>query len=187
MKKHKELEKDTIVRRWHYTEPVEPFCFPQQDIVFVCVGTDRSTGDSFGPLMGSALKKAGVPNVYGCISEPVHAVNLERCLDLVSLKHPDALVVGVDAALGKQQRVGMLLLREAPLAPGTGVGKTLPLVGTYSITAIVNVGGFMEYVVLHSTRLAFVFALVESLTTFLLESLAYPISGVAVSQGVGDI
>ena len=28
-----------------------------QPIVFVCIGTDRSTGDSLGPLVGTLLKE----------------------------------------------------------------------------------------------------------------------------------
>lgn len=31
---------------------------PHQPIVLVCVGTDRSTGDSLGPLVGTQLKKS---------------------------------------------------------------------------------------------------------------------------------
>jgi hypothetical protein len=49
-------------------------------IVIVCVGTDRSTGDSLGPLVGTALARFHSPlfHLYGTLDEPVHAVNLEE-------------------------------------------------------------------------------------------------------------
>src|SRR4051794_9429675 len=47
-------------------------------IVFVCIGTDRSTGDSLGPLVGSFLEEKDISSfhVYGTLDEPIHAVNL---------------------------------------------------------------------------------------------------------------
>ena len=40
------------------------------------------------------------------------------------------------------------------LFPGKAVKKDLPPIGDVSIKAIVNIGGFMEYNVLQSTRLS---------------------------------
>ena len=37
--------------------------------------------------------------------------------------------------------------------PGAGVNKDLPPVGDLYITGVVNVGGFMDYLVLQNTRL----------------------------------
>ena len=31
---------------------------PNQEIIILCIGSDRSTGDSLGPLIGYKLKKA---------------------------------------------------------------------------------------------------------------------------------
>lgn len=31
---------------------------PTQPIIWVCIGTDRSTGDSYGPLIGTFLQQA---------------------------------------------------------------------------------------------------------------------------------
>ena len=49
-------------------------------IAVVCIGTDRSTGDSFGPLVGFMLSRCRIYDfdVYGTIEEPVHAMNLKR-------------------------------------------------------------------------------------------------------------
>lgn len=43
------------------------------EILFLCIGTDRSTGDSLGPLIGYKLKENGMRNarVLGTLEEPV--------------------------------------------------------------------------------------------------------------------
>ena len=139
--------------------------------MWVCVGTDRSTGDSLGPFVGTMLTKAGVPNVYGRLDDPVHALNLVETLKRIGEAHPGACVVGIDACLGKEESVGSMELRDGALKPGSGIGRTLPSVGDYNIVGVVNVGGFMEYVVLQSTRLSLVIQMAKSITDFILRSL----------------
>jgi len=131
-----------------------------ENIWFVCVGTDRSTGDALGPLVGSKLKALGYENVVGTVEHPCHAVNLEECIADIPA---DALVIGIDAALGQASSIGKILFENAPLMPGAGVNKALPPIGTYRIVGIVNVGGFMEYFVLQNTRLHVVFKMVDEI------------------------
>ncbi|MCL6631769.1 MAG: spore protease YyaC [Alicyclobacillus herbarius] len=131
-----------------------------RQIVLVCVGTDRSTGDAFGPIVGSKLQAyIHMPNVaiYGTLDEPVHAVNLNEVLSKIQQRHPsDPLILAVDACLGKFEHVGHIILERGPLRPGAGVKKTLPEFGAYTLTGVVNVSGFMEYFVLQNTRLGIV-------------------------------
>ena len=58
---------------------------PGQPIVVMCIGSDRSTGDSLGPLTGYKLKKARLNNisVIGTLNHPVHAANLNITLKKV--------------------------------------------------------------------------------------------------------
>ena len=128
-----------------------------RELVVVCIGTDRSTGDSLGPLVGTFLKEAPLPewvSVYGTLDFPVHAMNLTECLDMVACCHPDATVLAVDATLSDVEHIGYVTLENKPLKPGAGVGKRLPPVGDLSLTGVVNAGGFMEYFVLQNTRLS---------------------------------
>ena len=160
-------------RRWTL-ESRKPasFSFPtDRELVWVCVGTDRSTGDSLGPFVGTMLTEAGVPNVYGTLDHPVHALNLTETLKHIEEAHPDACVVGIDACLGKAKSVGSMKLRDGALEPGTGVDKVLPSVGNYNIVGVVNVGGFMEHLVLQNTRLSLVIKMAKSITDFILRSL----------------
>lgn len=130
-----------------------PFNYNQ--LIFCCIGTDRSTGDSLGPLTGSRLTESFTfpHTVIGTLEKPLHALNLVEHLDTIKKEQPESFVVAIDACLGKGDSIGQLLFQEGSLEPGSAVGKDLPSVGDVSIKGIVNVGGFMEHAVLQSTRL----------------------------------
>ncbi|WP_349408999.1 spore protease YyaC [Pseudalkalibacillus sp. SCS-8] len=132
-------------------------------IVIVCIGTDRSTGDSLGPLVGTKLKAkhSAYYEVYGTLEDPVHAVNLEDKLEEIKSRHIDPFIIGIDACLGKLSSVGMISLGEGPVKPGAAVKKQLPPVGEIHMTGIVNVSGFMEYFVLQNTRLNLVMKMAD--------------------------
>lgn len=135
----------------------------ERDILVVCIGTDRSTGDSLGPLVGSRLQQLGHPanHLYGTLDEPVHAMNLIEVMQRIHRQYADPFIVAVDACLGQTTSVGHIQLGVGPVKPGAGVNKDLPPVGDIHLTGIVNVGGFMEYFVLQNTRLSIVFNMAE--------------------------
>lgn len=127
---------------------------PEQPRVLVCIGTDRSTGDSLGPLVGSRLQEVQHTffKIVGTLDDPVHASNLTTYIDILDrLGNP--FIIAVDACLGSTENIGYINIGEGALRPGAGVNKHLPSVGQLHITGIVNVGGFMEYYVLQNTRL----------------------------------
>jgi putative sporulation protein YyaC len=135
-------------------------------VAFACIGTDRSTGDALGPLVGQRLLKLGYDpaGVIGTLEEPLHALNLEERLLPVTRggegRRP--LVVAVDAALGSISNVGTVNVRRGGLLPGQGVGKSLPRIGELAVTATVNVqAGALDVQVLQSTRLYLVQQLAE--------------------------
>lgn len=135
------------------------------EIIVLCIGTDRSTGDALGPLVGTMLEKMYPPgiHIYGTIDEPVHAVNLKDTIEKIDKNHPNSLVVAVDACLGQFSSVGNITIAHGPIKPGAGVKKDLPEVGTFHITGIVNIGGFMEYFVLQNTRLSIVMKMADTI------------------------
>jgi putative sporulation protein YyaC len=128
---------------------------PRRPLVYLCIGTDRSTGDALGPLVGERLRErlGGVATVLGTLREPVHASNLHDAMVRLRLREPNAVVAAVDACLGRLESVGTITIGAGSLIPGAGVNKTLPEVGSVFVTGTVNVGGFMEYFVLQNTRL----------------------------------
>lgn len=136
---------------------------PAAPVIMLCIGSDRSTGDALGPLIGSKLCRYRLPRfyVYGTLEEPVHAVNLMDTLREIEEKYPSGFIIAADACLGRLDNVGKIQIGLGALKPGAGVKKELPPVGDLHITGIVNVGGFMEHIVLQSTRLSMVMKLAD--------------------------
>lgn len=133
------------------------------NIVFACIGTDRATGDSLGPLVGyklSTLKNRYI-HVYGSLDSPLHAKNLFIEINEIYSKHENPLIIAIDACLGRLDHIGMISISTSPLKPGAGVNKVLPEIGDISITGIVNTSGFMEILTLQSTRLSLVMKMAD--------------------------
>lgn len=138
-------------------------------LLLLCIGTDRSTGDALGPLIGQRLKDFGPPevSVLGTLDHPVHASNLEETLRAIERDYAQPLVIAVDACLGQAANVGLINVGLGPLRPGAGVNKNLPPVGDLYITGTVNVGGMMEYLVLQNTRLSLVIKMADAIAAAL--------------------
>lgn len=139
------------------------------EYVIVCIGTDRSTGDALGPLIGSYFSEL-MPRhmtVYGTLKRPVHATNLPDYMEHIERQHRKAFVIAIDACLGKNDSVGNIITGIGSIKPGAAFNKKLPEIGDVYITGIVNVGGFMEYSVLQNTRLSIVVDMAKKVTAVL--------------------
>lgn len=133
-----------------------------REIIYLCVGTDRATGDCLGPLVGTRLL-ALFPAVklYGTLEKPSHAVNLASVIGEIYDRYVNPLIIAVDASLGDIDRIGCINVRPVGLKPGTALNKLLPVVGDFHISAVVNVGGYLEQMVLQNTRLYQVYTMSE--------------------------
>lgn len=142
--------------------------------VLLCIGTDRSTGDCLGPLVGSKISslRQNFFAVYGTLENPVHASNLKDKLDEIHKNHNNPFIIAIDACLGRIENVGCINLGDGSLQPGAGVNKNLPSVGQVHVTGVVNVGGFMEYMVLQNTRLNIVMRLADVIASGLNKAVA---------------
>ncbi|MDA2009240.1 spore protease YyaC [Bacillus cereus group sp. Bcc09] len=132
-------------------------------IILVCIGTDRSTGDALGPLVGTKLEQVGIKNfqVFGTLDDPVHALNLEEKIRNIQKDNPTSFIIAVDACLGKSQSIGSITTGMGPSKPGAAMNKKLPAVGDLHIHGIVNLNGFMEFFVLQNTRLSLVMKMAD--------------------------
>ncbi len=144
-----------------------------RDIIILCIGTDRSTGDSLGPLVGDKLKFLNRDKVfvYGNLENPVHAKNLASTCDYIFNNHNNPFIIAVDAALGSLQNVGKIIIDSKPLTPGAALNKNLPQIGDLSITGIVNISGSLEFMVLQNTRLYTVMSLAEAISSGIYHSI----------------
>jgi len=134
----------------------------ERDIVYLCIGTDRATGDCLGPIVGTRLKTMFARNnVFGTLENPAHAVNLHQVQEEIAFQYANPLIVAVDASLGNSKRVGYINVKAGGLKPGTALNKDLPEVGDFHISGVVNVAGFLEQMVLQNTRLFLVYRMAE--------------------------
>ena len=146
------------------------------ELVFLCIGSDRVTGDCLGPYIGHQLLEHlntdthGV-YVYGTLKSPVHALNLSRISRQIKILHPEGLVIAVDASLGQKKHLGYVTIGNGALYPGAGVQKDLPPVGDIHITGIVNTAGIMEQLTLQTTRRSTVVALADVIACGILKIL----------------
>ena len=143
------------------------------ELVFLCIGTDRVTGDCLGPFVGQKLSSySGTDfSVYGTLFRPVHALNLTDIYQHIQTHHPDALVIAIDASLGEKKHLGYVTIGNGALYPGAGVQKNLPPVGDIHITGIVNTAGIMEHLTLQTTRLSTVVTLADAIAGGILKIL----------------
>lgn len=152
------------------------------ELVFLCIGTDRVTGDCLGPFVGQKLSSySGTDfSVYGTLFQPVHALNLTDIYQHIQTHHPNALVIAIDASLGKKKHLGYVTIANGALHPGAAIHKQLPSVGHIHITGIVNVSGVLEQLTLQTTRLSTVIFLADKIVQGILESI--PLSKTDIKQ-----
>ncbi len=155
----------------------------KQGVLFLCIDSDRSTGDSLGPLVGYKLQRfaetagtnEGILNggdsmeetgygerqLFGTLSRPVHAINLEETMHQIRTEYRDHVVVAIDASIGRHEHVGYITVGLGSLKPGLGVRKNLGSVGDVFITGIVGSGSAWEPLLLQNTRLSVVMELAD--------------------------
>lgn len=148
-------------------------------IIILCIGTDRSTGDSLGPLVGEKLKFLERKDVflYGNLTTPIHAKNLNKTLEEINLNYENPFILAVDACLGPIENVGKIFIEKGSLSPGAALNKNLPSVGNLSITGIVNVSGSLEFTILQNTRLSIVMQIADIISSGIYHSIIKTIGG----------
>jgi putative sporulation protein YyaC len=135
------------------------------EIIILCIGSDRATGDCLGPLCGYKLE--GFDKIkesiclYGTLDKPVHAKNLSEAIDEIYTIYKKPLVIAVDACLGRVGHVGYITVGGGSLKPGSAMNHSLPSIGDIHITGIVNIMGKLDIHILTNTRLNLVMKLAD--------------------------
>lgn len=134
-----------------------------KDIILLCIGSDRATGDCLGPIIGYKLSRLKIPHlsIYGTLEKPVHAQNLHETLLDIQKTHKNYIIIAIDASLGSTNHIGYITLGKGSISPGIGVDKELPCVGDIFITGIVNISGMLNHMLLQTTRLSTVMSLAD--------------------------
>ncbi|WP_333647394.1 spore protease YyaC [Lacrimispora sp.] len=160
------FEAEEFASRLYHMISMEQEIKQAAGVLFLCIGTDRSTGDSLGPLIGYKLKESGARRleVLGTLERPVHAMNLETYQTILKLRYPNHVVVAVDASVGSMEHIGYVTLGRGALKPGLGVSKELRAVGDIFITGIVGSCGNYDPLMLQSIRLSIVMRMADCIS-----------------------
>src|SRR5699024_6181694 len=88
---------------------------PPQEYIVLCIGTDRSTGDSLGPLTGTFLSEINPQqlHVYGTLNKPVHAKNLSTSIQQIKDRHNNPSSLRLMPAWENSSQLVRLLLEKA--------------------------------------------------------------------------
>lgn len=138
-----------------------------ENIVLLCIGTDRSTGDSLGPLVGyklSAMKYDDI-FVHGTLENPVHAKNINNVSNHIKNNYSSPLIIAVDACLGQMEHIGYISVGKGSIKPGSAVKKDISPVGDIYITGVVNFCGALDFLVLQNTRLNVVMRMADIISS----------------------
>ena len=145
---------------------LKPILNEQRTIIFLCIGTDRTTGDCLGPLVGYKLNCYNSNNIYiyGSLEYPIHSSNITEVLSKIYINFTNPYIVAIDSALGTVQNIGKIIIEDSPLFPGAALNKDLPPIGDICIKGIVNISGNMEFMILQNTRLYTVMTLADTIS-----------------------
>lgn len=111
------------------------------ELIFLCIGTDRITGDSFGPLVGSKLnslvKQEKNMKVIGDLENTVSAHNIQNIIKDIKNTYKNPFIIAIDAAITKKNNVGQIVVSGDKMNIGSGLNKQAIYIGDISIKGIV--------------------------------------------------
>jgi len=110
------------------------------EVTFLCVGTDRITGDCFGPLVGSKLidllqaYNFSNINVYGSLETNLNYESVNKIIKTIDNK---STIIVIDAALSKKENIGKIFVSNKKTILGKGLDKNKIEIGDISIKSVV--------------------------------------------------
>ncbi len=145
------LEYDDInIKQQQFIEDFSTILFQEKnnkeyvELVFLCIGTDRMTGDSFGPLVGTKLQELFGENnifninIYGTLNENICYTNVKEKISNIKKVHKNACIIVIDAALSNEENIGKIFVKKEKMSLGKGLYKAKMEVGDISIKAVVG-------------------------------------------------
>jgi putative sporulation protein YyaC len=148
---------------------VLPANLQRDDVIFVCIGSDLSIGDSLGPIVGTQLECLGY-KVIGTLKQPLHGLNLASRL-ASELTGNQKTVIAIDACIGQKREIGGFEVTKGPIHPGKGLGKNLKKVGDYSIAGIVSSASPFDFFHEQTVHLSLIFDMAKIVVTAIHEFL----------------
>lgn len=111
-------------------------------LIFLCIGTDRVIGDSFGPLIGYKLeylfKDEENIKVIGTLDNIICVHNISKIISYINNTYKDSFIIAIDAALSNTNNIGRIVVSKNSLNIGSSFNKNNIYVGDMSIKGVVS-------------------------------------------------
>lgn len=112
-----------------------------ESYVFVCIGTNKITYDSFGPRVGEKLQsiyyKDPSIQVLGTMDNPIHIKNAKIILNEIQLCK-EKIIVLIDSAWGKEECIGNTYINTGGIEIGKALGKGIYVPAHINIKTVVG-------------------------------------------------
>lgn len=126
--------------------------------VIVCIGTEKISGDSLGPMVGDFLTEIYDVEafVYGKSQKNVNGINFSSYSAHITAHHSNAIIIAVDSCLGAKADIGKIKVTSFGVKAGGALGKNNQRIGDIGILAVVGEYGKDNFDILKSIDKIFV-------------------------------
>ena len=111
------------------------------NVVFLCIGTDRITGDSFGPLVGYKLNSLFYNDnkiqILGNLNDLVCSSNINETINNINRNYSNPFIIAVDSAISECNRPGSIIVSDGGVTLGSGVNRQVARIGDMSVKGVV--------------------------------------------------
>lgn len=111
------------------------------NVIFLCIGTDRITGDSFGPLVGYNLRRLFSNNdsveIIGDLNNLVCSTNINETINDINRRYSSPFIVAIDSAISAENNPGTIIVSDKGVTLGSGLNRKVADIGDMSIKGVV--------------------------------------------------
>lgn len=124
----------------------------KKEVIFLCIGTDKIIGDSFGPIVGHYLTQKKY-TVYGTLENTVNGTNLNKYINEIYIKHKSPYIIVIDSALGERENINKIVVGKGGIIPGSALNKKNKSIGDLYINAVVGLNCNKNFEELRNAKL----------------------------------
>lgn len=150
------------------------------NIIFLCIGTDRITGDTFGPLIGYKLKNNlkcnKYINVLGDLNRTVSNENILEIVEYIKDNYKNPFIVSIDSALSTSRNIGDIIVQDKGIYLGSCVRNNRVYIGDMNIQGVVGKNTCVpnnNFKLLQNTNLGIVMNMADTVATGIISAMQF--------------
>lgn len=150
------------------------------NIIFLCIGTDRVTGDTFGPLIGYKLKNALKYNknieILGDLNKTVSNENILDIIEYIKNNYKNPFIVSIDSALSLSRNIGDIVVQDKGIYLGSCIRNNKVYIGDMNIQGVVGKNTCVankNFIQLQNTNLGMVMNMADIVTKGILSTMQF--------------